>query len=316
MLDKTQAWQNAVDLAAAMAPELELLEKKRKGHWLFLLVMIPLTWLVSLPFLYVYVFARTGSLLISVTCCLTGAAVIAVFGYRAFDRDYRRKAKRVFVYKIADLLKMRYKPYGLFPVGQVYDHYIFPSYSRSTTEDGFTFKLEDRKVELQEIQLFRHDKEGGSSFSAVLPMQERGIMIRIETRQKQPFHTLVIPHHYEHHPDFFRGMRYHQRTPFGNPAFSDRYLVLAQEHTDAHDIFNPAFIETFLAFEKELGASTMCMSVKQGEVVFYARHARDMFEPGTMLRPANTETLRQIFEELGALTALIKILKLNPYVGL
>ena len=111
-------------------------------------------------------------------------------------------------------------------------------------------------------------------------------------------------------------MHHYERTPFGNPKFGRRYDVLSEEHTDAHDIFNPDFIEKFLLFEKLSGAKSLSASFKKREIVIYARGARNLFEPGHLLSPVNTDSIRKVYEEIQALEDLVQSLKLNPYVGL
>lgn len=313
----------ATDIIKILEPHLAHLEKTRRGHLLFTIIVTLILSIVSIPiilllFAGVYFAPSAESFYLFFLVAPAGLTILTMT-YIAFDYDFRRKAKKLIVTEITTALNIKYKPLGNFKAGSIYDHYILPDYGRETSEDGLTFKYDGRQVDIQETKFHPPQNTDGAAafFQNIMP--ERGLLICVETRKKQAFHTVLLPKRRLRgwvHKQRFLGMRHYHSVPFGIPAIDRNYTILSEKPSEAHFIFDPAFTERILSFEKLLGARNMSLSFKNNKFIIYARYAHNFFEPGHLLNPVTNKTIIKVMSEIIALEEILQALKLNPYVGL
>jgi len=310
MRTKAERWHAAYELANILSDDIQGLEKIRRWHLLVFLIITPAMWLAVFP---LFIFGNAGILAATATALVMTAGL-----YNLFDRDYRRKVKIKFTQNMAEALNVRYEPAAAFRAGSITDHRIFPLYNKEETEDVFILKVADRKVEMQEVRLYGDNSENQSFLSYLKPV-DRGLLIRIAARTKQPFHTIAFTRGFGgiagHKAKYLR-MSGYERVPFGNTLFSRYYHAVSEDAASAHEIFNPAFIEQLAVFRKKIHARSLIISIRDREVVFYARSGRNMFEPTHLILPMTPYSIHKVLEEMHALADMIEVLKINPYVGL
>ncbi|MBU0800108.1 MAG: DUF3137 domain-containing protein [Alphaproteobacteria bacterium] len=302
----------------AVEPVLGEMERFRRGHLLFLLVIVPL---ISVPagiFSGMYALGLFKSAMSGYVACAVCGMLVATTIYRIFDRDYRRRCKRRFNRKFAKLMDMRYEPMGTFNIGALHPHYILPAFARGLTEDSLTFIHNGRKIEMQEVIFTPSVAMDVHMFNPKTFAGKRGLIIKIPSRRTFDVHTVVVPKRFvasDRNRARFMGLRNYERAPFGNRRFSEKYYVMSMASDEAHLVFDPAFIERVLAFEKAVGARSLSFSFLDRQILVYADHAHDFLEAGHLLEPISFAHADKIISELQALTRLIDTLELNQFVG-
>jgi hypothetical protein len=316
--DKPFIPADTAPLYRTLEPVIAAIERYRRGHLLFMLGAVPL---LAVPagalssYLATFVFPPGQGVMVA---GIVTALVVALTVWRIFDRDYRRHCKRKFNRRIAAAFGFRYEPLGTFNVAEMYPHYILPPFVRCLTEDSIAFFHNERLVEMQEAiftqgHLFEHHV-----FNPLTLGGKRGLVIRIAARRAFPVHTVVVPRRAiasDRDRLRFRGLSRYERAPFGNRQFSEKYYVMSVESREAHMIFDPAFIERLLAFEKALNARSLSISFRGSEIAIYADHAHDFLEAGNLLRPVTLRRVDAILEDARLLTGMIDALALNVYTG-
>ena len=308
---------------------LEELERCRRGHLLSAICGALFLGGLSLPIVYFYSFGHDA---VEISIVVGGIIMLAgFFLYKGMDDDYRKKVKFRIIAKLAKEGGIKYAPSNALPIRDLHSHYILPPYSKIVREDCFTFKTSGRKVEVQEVGIYggqvspvyTADIDSLSSFGLYKTkiahvLMQKGLLVSIESRKNHFFHTIVLPQagldrllqkaHY-------RGLAHYERTPFGNAEMARRYTVLSEQHIDAHEIFDPAFIERFTRFEAQIGGYGMAASFKGSNIIFYAHLSVEFFEPGNLLKPVSYDTIYKIRDDMRALKELVASLELNSYTG-
>jgi|GEM_PF-5890939 len=329
----------AQERARAFEATLKELERWRRSHLFF----VPLAALALGAILF---FPATLFILIStanlnspeLTFALLAVATLLPGAFSAFiimNHDYRRRIKIKIIQSLAQKENIKYENFRTVVfLGDIHDHYILPSFSKLTAEDCFTLNIKGRKVKIQELRVFAKNKSNrdfmdfASHYFTLwgrtnkngeqYHQKERAILIQIKSRKNQLYHTVVLPKselESRWHKMRYKGMQHYERTPFGNTGISENYIVLSEKHVDAHDIFDPAFIERFNSFKELMMCESMAASFKGNQIVFYARLSRDFFEPGHLLKPVTYERIYKIMDELDGLQRLIESLELNTHTG-
>ena len=308
---------------------LDELERCRRGHLLSALCGALLLGGLSLPVVYFYTFEHDAN---EIALIVAGIIILSgFFLYKGMNDDFRKKVKFRVIAKLAKEDGIKYAPSNALPVRDLHSHYILPPYSKIVREDCFTFTKSGRKVEVQEIGIYGAESSQsytpeGQLLSLLDPdgtginhrLKERGLLVSIESRKKHFFHTVVLPQAGLEgllQRARYQGLAHYERTPFGNAAMARRYTVLSEQHIDAHEIFDPAFIERFVHFDEQIGGYGMAASFKGSNIIFYARLLTEFFEPGNLLKPVSHETVYKIRDDMRALKELVASLELNPYTG-
>ena len=308
----------------ALDPLIDALERHRRWNIGFMIVFATITapfaglWtsaytLANMPMIYPGL-----SLIIGAIAGLGGAVICAGGAYRIADRDYRRFCKRRYNREFARIMHMRYEPLGSFFVNELYPHYVLPDFSRCLAEDSLTFRHKGRQIRMQEVVFQRIRSKDITVFNADAYGGKRGLVMRIPSRRYFKHHVVVVPRRWvasDRDKNRFVGLRHYERTPFGNRQFSDKYYVMTEKPMDAHLVFDPAFIERVLDFEKKVGARFLSFSFRQDEIVIFADHAHNFLEAGHLFARPRLEYAAQIIDELRLLTSLVDALELNEFTG-
>lgn len=305
-------------LYATLEPIIIALERYRRGHIIFMLLMavlfVPATGYLTkfLGFLFF------GSGFPADVAGIVAAAMVMLVLYRIFDRDYRRMCKRRFNRQFAKALDIAYEPMGTFLTDDLDDHFILPGHARGLPQDSLTVIHNGRKIRMQEIIFTRADAFDVNILNPLTFGGPRGLVIRVPTRRHIKRHTLVVPRRAvasDRDKLRYPGLHYYERAPFGNRRFSEKYYVMSEDALEAHIVFDPAFIERVLTFEKETGARALYFSFFRDEIIIFADHAHDFLEAGHLLRPVTLARAENIITDLQTLAALIDSLELNEFTG-
>lgn len=313
---------HTADILRELESDITGLNRLRRGDLVFVIITTFILGLVTLPLSYIAVtslfISPQDPRAFSVIAYLAPVCLFVLTApYITFDMHFRKRAKRLLFRKIAARFKITYIPNGCFPLPQISDHYILPSYGFHRSEDGLSFVYNARKVEAQESTMYYQRPE-----DSIVPLnirKERGLLIRLNIRKKQDFHTVMLPRKWFGgwlYKNRFLGMGHYQPVPFNNPALKKGYTILSERPADAHYLFDPLFIERVIHFEKLLGARNMTISFQKNECIIYARFAHNFFEPGHLLQPVSEKSVRKVISEIMALEEILEALKLNPYVGI
>lgn len=258
-----------------------------------------------------------GTAILHITVIVAGMTT-ALAIYRLADRDYRRFCKRRYNREFAKILRMRYDPLGSFFVEGLSSHYVLPPFKRCLTEDSLEFRHKGRRIRMQEVIFTRVPIDEVHIFNPQSFSGRRGIVICVPSRRLLTRHIVVVPQRWiasDRDRLRFPGLHYYERAPFGNRKFSDKYYVMTENPVTAHLVFDPAFIERVLAFEKIVGARSLSFSFRRDEIVIYADHAHNFLEVGHLFQRPRLDRAKQIIDELRTLTSLIDALELNDFTG-
>jgi hypothetical protein len=310
----------------ALDPIIDELERHRRWNIIFMipvaLIVAPIVGIYTTLYIFSHITITEELFLLSGILSLfigLGGAILSLFTvYRFFDRDYRRFCKRRYNREFARILRMRYEPLGSFFVNELYPHYVLPTFSRCLTEDSLTFRHKGRQIRMQEVIFTRAGINDTHFFNPQSLTGKRGLIIRIPSRRYFKNHVLVVPQRWaasDRDRLRFIGLYHYERAPFGNPQFNDKYYVMTENPMDAHLVFDPAFIERVLAFEKKVGARFLSFSFRRDEIVVFADHPHNFLEAGHLFARPRLEYAAQIIDELRLLTSLVDALELNEFTG-
>lgn len=293
----------------------DALERRRKGDLWFA------SGCTTLAFLFI---SGVVSIFLNPFVNPAGWAVIGLFTlvlgvsiFQIFNTAYRKKLKQQFLQEMARQFGLSYSLPGAFVLSQVADHRIIPSYDTCVIEDGFSGHLKHVPFEMQEVLLenIYEDKDGKETRTTIF----RGLMIRLGLKKNLEFHTVAIPRS--------RIKTWLATTPFSKlsgydriglpPKFEEKYDVLSTHQIESRVIFDPAFMERFLELLEHLKAKSLSASFQQDELLIILDYGhKNHFEVGHLFRALDDRDIFPVLEELKTFTAIVDILKLNPYTGL
>lgn len=303
----------------AVDPLFAEIERRRRGHMWFFIIAGPLVSGVAGVAAAAYTLTQVDGFLIA---ALGGGAMFltTLYGfYRVLDRDYRMMCKRQFNRRLAEAMGLDYRPRGAgLRLGDFHPDFILPPYARAVPEDALSFPHNGRRITVQEVVFHKTRSAESHLFNPRSFHGKRGLLILVPANRTFEAHTVVVPRRQfrsDRNRARFMGLRNYEYTPFGNLAFRDRYYVMSTAGDYAHFVFDPAFIERVLAFEKICGARSLSFSFRAGHVLIYADHAHDFMEAGGMMRRLTLERADAMIAEMNALTELIDVLALGPYAS-
>lgn len=305
------------ELYTRLEPIIDRLERRRRGHLLFTLIVgLAVALLAGLcgaamAVAYAGEMAAIPGFAFYALLALTGITVM-------FDRDFRRSCKRTYNRELARAMKIRYEPMGTFNIGALHHHYIMPPFARGLTEDSLSLRYRGRLIRMQEVVFARHGIFDTHFLRPRGYTGRRGLIILIPARRDFPVHTLALSRRIaanERDRLRFKGMQDYERIPFGNRRFSEKFYVMSFAGDEAHFVLDPALIENILALESALKARSLSISFRDRQIMIYAEHPRNFMEAGSLLRPVNLARAEEIITDIQMLCALVDHLPLNDYVG-
>lgn len=242
-----------------------------------------------------------------------GALVGGHFSFRALNESMRRRAKHILLYPAAAALGLQYRRGGSFPLGELYDHHILPTYGRHATEEGFSGRINGIEIAFQDFHVAPLNRLLRFDYRANMT-RFYGLAMRIRTGRRYPEHTVMMPAAFANgpikrilHEKFFS----HRTVNLVYRRFTRRYAVLSTDQVESRVIFDPAVIERMLLFADALGGGWLEISFKDREIALIVGRTRNLFEPGSLWRPITFSTIDQTLGELAYICDSLTLLDLR-----
>lgn len=310
----------AEKIAKMQSDKITRLERRRKSHFIFLLLaIVPLT-VVLTPFVtggFLYVLKTMPPLWLSPLLSFIG---VTAFAFTALDSGYRHKAKHDFLYLMANALDLQYRRGGFITLGDLYDHHVLPPYAQSHSEEGFSGRESGINFQFQDFHVMPVSRWHWFDYRSFLwGLGFYGVAIRIELGRHLDHHTILMPRFIANgalknllHEKFYEfediGLVYSK--------FKKRHTVLATDQVEARFILDPAMIERIMTLGTLLHANWLEVSFREREMVIIAGQTQNFFEVGHLFHPVNVLTIERCLLQMEQLKAIIKTLNLNPHAGL
>jgi hypothetical protein len=320
MTEDVEICSLAVSICREKENQILALDKKRKGHLIFLPIMILLSSVFAAPFVDLELSQKLGEPLPLWMAYVATCIFCTLIFFPAFDQDYRRKAKRDFMKMMAQSLDLQYRRGGVMALGALSAHGIFPPYTSSKVEEGFKGLYKGFVIELQDFMIKTVRSAERFDFrSLIYGKTIRGVVIRIGLKKTLKNHTILIPSNMANgflvrnlNKKFFA----HEDTPFSSNQFKESYTVLSTDPSEAHYILDPAVIERVMALKEMMRAQWLEISFRDRELIIYAQYTHNFFEIGSLLSPVNVLTIERALREMNAIKGIVDTLELTPYAGL
>ncbi len=318
----------AQEIADRHAFKLYKLERMRTLHLLFLAFATLAVTAALFVFIYACLFfggvkiSNPGPFVMAHWPHLLASTALVSFCwmYSVFDRDFRRRAKHIFMYVMARSVGLRYRRGGFMSLAAINTHHILPPYSRFEVEEGFQgswrgFSFDCIDFNIMPVRrLWAHDTWPYVDWFGV-----RGIALRVELNKTLDHHTVLIPtsavktflrRHLSGH--------FTSHTPVNlvYNRFQRHYTVLSTNPVEARYVFDPAVMERVIKLGRVLRSERLEISFRDREMALTALYSRNLFEIGHLLEPVSVLTIERALAEIQSLQALIETLELNPHAGL
>lgn len=299
--------------------KIQALEKKRRGHILFLagFCLLPAA-LFTLPCRLVEASVDGGGIPLFVLFLLVYAATLFCFGL-GFDNLYRRKIKRDLMAIIADGAGLDYRYGGVMTLASLQDHLILPPYASHKLEEGFSGRYRNRKIEFQDfslltprdMQLFDIPAQNRTSLI-------RGVVMRIALERPLEHHTVLLPSSWT---SLLMKQSSNMKFIALNPVnlvfnrFTRHYTVLSTSQIEARVVLDPAMMERLIDLARHLNARWLGVSFRDREMAVCAQYGRNFFEIGRLLKPLNALTITEALEDILRFRVIADVLELREKAG-
>lgn len=318
-------FQIAENIARENSEKIYRLERRRRGHLIFIIPTAAVISLFLTPFLWIYIPAllkeyepvfNPGQIF-----AIVFPAVLVVF-YKIFDQDYRQKAKRIFLPLMAAATGLQFRRGGYIVLGDLYDHKILPPYTTRTVEEGFKGRYRDFEIEFQDFHLstvFDSLYFDWRSLMFLGLRTSRGVLIRISLNKPLRYHTVLMPAFLANgflKRNLNKNFVFHKDVRFVYRKFNRRYTILSTHQIEAHYILDPAVIERVMKLGEKLDADWLEISFMKRDMVIYAQYAKNFFEIGGLFEPVNVLTIERALEQMQSLKSVLDVMELNPHAGL
>jgi hypothetical protein len=283
-----------------LGPEIDELEKKRRGHLLSFPFFFIISWALLIIPVMLVILRVTEMPQIAIPASVPVSLVIAlVFVSVVFDNDYRSRCKTLIKYKLSAALRFRYKPADVMYPSSIFDHYLFlPNYLK--VDDGFSGKIGPYRISIYDVRYRR---------------MNWGVIIHIELKKHLKHHTVMLPGK--------SAASYLARLPegytkinIGPGPLGKEYAILSNDHLRSFVIFDPAFHERMAAIAKAFKATWFCASFEGTSLLLAARTRKNSFELGGLLNTITEFSFLDFLVQLDELEKLAALLEINPYTGI